>query len=173
MVKSKKVEPKAKKHTLRECVALAREYLEGDKLAKEGAARKAKAQAIIAAEWERRGHDTLTAEGLKITRVQNSSIVYDGDALWADLTARQRPLAYKRTFNLSALPAERRTALMHAIRETMTPAEISMCTDNVLDVGLLSEAVQAGKIDAKIVARHAEEKFSAPYIRVSVAGSDS
>lgn len=173
MAKSKKSEPKVKKHSLRECVALAREYLEGDKLAKEGSARKAKAQAIIAAEWERRGHDTLTADGLKITRVQNSSMVYDSEGLWSDLTARQRPLAYRRTFNLSALPAERRAVLMEAIREAMTPAEIRMCTDNVLDVEMLSEAVQAGRIDAKVVAAHAEEKFSAPYIRVSVAGSDS
>ena len=171
--KDKKSEKKGGKHpSLRECFVAARDYLEGDKLEKQGKKKKSDASALITSEWERRGTDTITAEGLKVTRVQNSSMVYDGPGLWGDLTPRQRPLAFRRSFEITALPPARRVELMEAVKALLTPEEIKLCTNDVLDVQMLSEAVQAGRIKAEVVARHAEEKKSAPFIRVTQAGAE-
>lgn len=73
-------------------------------------------------------------------------------------------------FNFAALPPERRREFMTMIQSMLTPAEKRLCTEDVLNVDRLSEAVQANKIKAETVAEHATEKFSAPFIRVTVAG---
>lgn len=167
-----KAERKTKKVSLRQCVVLAKEYLEGDTIIKTGKAKQDKAKATITEEFADRGIDSYIGGGLKITRVQTSSMQYDSDGIWDDLTAQQRKLCYVPTYNFAALDADRQRELMALIRKELSTSELALVRSFRMDVSALAQAVEAGKIDAKVVAAHAEEKKNAPFIRVTPAGAE-
>lgn len=102
-------------------------------------------------------------EFTRITVVEGSHVEYDGPGLYKDCTVAQRRLAFDRNINFNALPAETRKALLAAVPKD----ELKAVTTNVLNVERLSQAVQAGKIPGRLVAKHSEVVKSAPYIRIS------
>lgn len=99
----------------------------------------------------------------KITVVQAEHVEYDGDAIWKALKPIQRREAFDSLVNLNALPAATRKAIM----ATIPTDELRAVTTHVLNVERMSQAVQADKIDAKVIAPHSEIVKSAPYISIS------
>jgi hypothetical protein len=137
----------------------------------EGRAKKTKKgiQDSICEELQIRGTTSLTADdGTKVTRVQTENINIDGDALYGDLKPAQRRLAYRRSLVLSELPAEVQRALMDVLKTNGVASAVNVA----LDTSGLAAAVQEGKIDAEIVAKHTTITMNAPYIRPSHGTGD-
>lgn len=157
--------------SLRQAVVLAKRYLDADADEKTAASKKNKIKTTLVDTLTDKGVDSYSGGGLKITKVQGSTMVYDSDGIWSDLTTQQRSLCYTPVYNFAALGAKRQSEIMAQIRKSLTPAELAAVRTFRLDEAQLSQAVQDKKIPAKVVAAHAEEKKSAPYVRISIAGS--
>lgn len=109
--------------------------------------------------------------GLKVTVTQKETEVWDPDGVWGALTPRERPLAFDREYDFSALTPERRAELHKAMIASLSPAEKRMCVRNRLNVSRMSQAVQADKIDAEKIAPFMEVKYANPYITVTPHGA--
>lgn len=134
-----------------------------DRIAKlQAKADKMKGQVIE--EMERRGTTALENDRFRVSYVVNSTVTYDEDALFKDLTPAQRREAFRDEVNLNALKPDTRRAVI----ESLPRAERRQATTRVLDVSSLSAAVQAGKVPFDVVDKHSAVKESAPYIRVSI-----
>lgn len=98
-----------------------------------------------------------------VTMTRASHMEYDGPAIWKVLKAAQRRDVFERNVDLNKLsPVARKKVLAVLSKE-----ELAEVTTYVLNADQLSQAVQDGKIDAKVIAPYSEEKFNAPYISVS------
>lgn len=151
---------------------MAREYLDEDAREKQAKTRKTSISEAIAAEFEERGIKAQTSEehGLKVTRVQNETVVIDGEGLYDDLTAAQRRDVYDYSIVLTNLSEERQREVQAVLRDALTRAELQKVRVPRLNENRLSEAVQAGKITAAKVAAHSTIRKAKAFIRVSVAG---
>jgi len=154
-----------------ECFALAREYEEQHKT--EGLAKKRKTEiskALVYNIFERMKLKTLTARGssTRITVVQNERVEYDENGLYRALRPVQRRMAFDTHVNLNGLSPETRKALIAAVPRD----ELKAVTTHSLNVENLSSTVQAGKIDAKLVAEHSEVVKDSPYVRISQGGGE-
>ena len=170
MAKAKK---KSKRLSDAKLFVLAREVYDLRLKQKADATKIKESQDAVTAEMMARKSKTMTSldTGLKVTMTEKETTVYDEDGLYADLTARQRPLAFDRSLDLSALTPERRTELMKLVRQALTPAEVKVCTVNKLNVDRLSQAVQDDRIAIEVGAAHTEIKKGAPYITVTEGGA--
>lgn len=106
---------------------------------------------------------TIKDAVVTVTMTRASHMEYDAAGIWKALSALQRRLAFERNMDLNKLsPAARKKVLAVLSKE-----EIAEVTSYVLNADQLSQAVQDGKIPAKVIAPFTEEKFNAPYISVS------
>lgn len=122
-------------------------------------------QSKIVAELQRRKVKSLTASGslTKVTLVAPETVVYDDDAIWAELTPAKRRLVFDRQINLSALPKDVQVELL----KSLTASQRKKVVSHRLNVDRLAEAVQDGKVPVELVSEHSEIKASSPYISVS------
>lgn len=169
MADKSKSKKKVKKLSDKEIIELAIEHERAR--GKESRFKKAKEKAkeALTAEFIRRGTKGLTsASGTVVTFVQAEKLVYDGDNLYADLKPKQRRAVYEENIDLNALSAEARKRVIAAL----SAEERKAVTTYVLNVDKLSDEVQAGRIDAKLIAKHSEIKKNAPYVSVSLGDGD-
>lgn len=168
--KKKSKEKKAKALSDKEVFELAVEHEQALAKEKKFKGRKEKIKNILVAELQRRKTKGLTsaATGTTVTFVQAEKLVYDGEGLWSDLKPVQRREVYEERIDLNALSPEARKAVIEALPKE----ERKNVTSHVLVVDKLSDAVQAGRIDAKVVAKHSEIQRNAPYISVSLGDGD-
>jgi hypothetical protein len=108
---------------------------------------------------EAHGVKSVVHQGWAVNVAQAEKVVYD-DALIGALTAKERRLACDEIVDLNALdPAVRKRVV-----EALTPQERKRVTTLRLNVERLSQAVQEGKIDLKLVSRYSSIKKNKPYI---------
>lgn len=131
-------------------------------------------QAQVATAMLDRKDKTLSNEeyGLQVTVTQNETPQYDGEGIWADLTARERPKCFDRIYDFSTLSQARRAELQKVMFAALTPAEKRMVTVDRLNVVKMSQAVQNGDIAAEKIAPHTTWKKSSPYITVTPLAGD-
>lgn len=153
--------------------AEARKYLVAQQLEKQGKAEKETCKVNLIEALDSANMESATAEGLKVTKVQPSSMAYDDEGIYNDLKPSQRALCFERSFSMAELSDERRAEVQKAITSLLTPAERKVCIKNKLNVTRLADAVAIGKVDAAVVADHATEKLASPFVRVSTTGNES
>lgn len=132
----------------------------------EGRAKKTKKELgdNIAGELLARKTKSLThSDGTTVTRVQSTNIVINDATLYGDLTPAQRRKVYRRSLDISALPAAAQKAIVEALREH----KASKAVKHTLDHTALAAEVQAGNIEPEIVAAHSNIVENAPYVRIS------
>lgn len=164
-------EKKAKRLSDAKLFALADAYEEAHRA--EGTAKKEKSTAgkAIITEMISRKSSAIESKEFggftRITLVQPSSVEYDDKGIWNALTPTQRREAFDANVNLNALSKEARKRVM----EVLTKEERAAVTTHALNTERMAQAVQDGKIEAKIVADNSHIKQIAPSIRIS-HGSD-
>jgi hypothetical protein len=99
----------------------------------------------------------------RITVVQAEHVEYDEDRLWKTFTPAQRRESFDSLVNLNALPLATRKAII----EMVPRDELKAVSSRRLNVERMSQAVQAGKIDAKVIAPFSEIVKNEPYISIS------
>ena len=102
-------------------------------------------------------------DGYVVRVSQAKPMVYDDDAIIAELTSKQRRMVTRETLDLNELPP----AIRKKILESLTPTQRQAITTVTLDYEKLLEAVQAKEIDPRMVAKHSEQRENAPYISAS------
>lgn len=167
MAKAKKDEkkvPAPKKLSDKELFELAEDYLGAHKKVRKFEALKKKISTALTSELSRRKTKQLqSANGVTVTFVQGSSVVYDPDGLWEDLKPKQRREVFEENIDLNRLPSEKR----QEIRKLLSKEEREEVTTFTLSVDRLSTAVQDNVIDAKLVAKHSHIEKQNPYVRIS------
>lgn len=159
----KKVE-EPKKLSDKEVFELAEEYLGAHRKQRKFEALKKKISTALTTELARRKTKQLqSANGVTVTFVQGSSVVYDPDGLWEDLKPKQRREVYEENIDLNRLTSEKRKE----IRNLLTKEEREEVTTFTLSVDRLSTAVQNNVIDAKVVAKHSHIEKQNPYVKVT------
>lgn len=99
----------------------------------------------------------------RITVVAPERVEYDEAGLWSDLKPRQRRMAYNEFVNLNALPEDARLRVL----AVLSGDERKAVTTHSLSTDRLAVAVADGKIDPKVISKHAAIKQNAPHIRIS------
>lgn len=165
--KTKKSSKKTKALKPAELFALAREHEQAKKDAAAAAKHKTEVDAQIIAELmdNRKVRSVESSEFGGFTRItvtQTESTSYDPE-IKNDLTVAQRRLCFDRDINFNLLPEKTRKKILQSIPKD----ELAAVTTERLNVERLSQAVQDGKIDGKIVAKHASISKNKPYVTVS------
>lgn len=130
------------------------------------------ANAMLSPEGKKLGRQLSSDDvGLKVTVTQSETDKWDDQGVWGALTPRERPKAFDRDYDFSALTPERRAELHKAMIAMLSPAEKRLCVRNRLNVARMSQAVQAGDIDAEKIAPFMETHKGTPYITVTPHGA--
>jgi hypothetical protein len=161
-----------KKLTIGEVFKTAQNYEDAQKAEAAAAKIKKGAQNALTSDLLRRKVRSMESDKFgpftRVTVIQNETPQYDDEGLYNELTVPQRRLCFDRFVNLNDLDADARKRVIAAL----TKEELAKVTTYSLNIEKLSEAVQARKIKAKLVARFTTFVKSAPYIRIS-HGKDS